>query len=123
MTIQALGIMKTAFSACVTWTNQLLSAVDGSGVILAGFCIMLVVSLLFIPMRGMAIYNGMSSLNDFTAQTTYRGKYSNSRSIPKGGKFQKGSHANFDYRANMRALSFAHDEKNRSSLRRFKRKI
>lgn len=101
MTIQALGIMKTAFSACVTWVNQLFSAVDGSGVILAAFCIMLVVSLLFIPMRGMAIYRGMSSLSDFTAQATYKGKFSSpGRKSNGSGAFSKGSDANARHRAN-----------------------
>ena len=101
MTIQALGIMKTAFSACVTWTNQLLSAVDGSGVILAAFCIMLVVSLLFIPMRGVAIWRGMDPLSDFTVQATYKGKFSSARRRSNGnGKFSKGSDANAKHRAN-----------------------
>ena len=99
MTIQALGIMKTAFSACVVWTNQLLSAVDGGGVILAGFCIVLVVSLLFIPMRGVAIWRGMDSLSDFTIQATYRGKYNTPRKIKNGyGRFSKGSTMNADHR-------------------------
>lgn len=57
MTIQSLEIMKTAFAACVTWANQLFEAVDGGGVVLAAFCIVLVIGLLFIPMRGNAITN------------------------------------------------------------------
>lgn len=101
MTIQALGLMNKAFGACVLFTNQLLSAVDGSGVILAGFCVMLAVSLLFIPMRGMAIWHGMDSLSDFTAQATYKGKYSSSRRRSSGsGSFSKGSDSNARYRAN-----------------------
>lgn len=82
MTIKALEIMKTAFSACVVWTNQLFAAIEGSGVVLAAFCITLVISLLFIPMRGVAISRGMSSLSDFTAQATYKGKYTS----PSKGK-------------------------------------
>lgn len=91
MTIKALGIIKTAFSACVIWVNQLFSAVDGSGVVLAAFCIVLVIGLLFIPMRGAAVVRGMSSLSDFTAQATHQGKFSKPRKSAPNGRYVKGS--------------------------------
>lgn len=100
MTIDALEIVKTAFTACVVWTTQLFAAIDGSGVVLAAFCITLVVNLLFIPMRGMAVWRGMDSLSDFTAQATYSGKYSSPRKNKNGsGRFSKGSDANAKHRA------------------------
>ena len=106
MTVAALGIVKDAFSACVIWTNQLFSAVDGSGVVLAGFCIVLVVSLLFIPMRGMAVWRGMDSLSDFSSQATYKGKFSKSRkSFAKQGTFVKGSDKNAKQRLRIHYLN------------------
>lgn len=102
MTIQSLEIMKTAFSACITWTNQLFSAVDGSGVVLAAFCIVLVVGVLFVPMRGIAIWRGMDSLSDFTAQATYSGKFSKGRKpSASNGRFIKGTDANAKHRLNI----------------------
>ena len=99
MTLEALEIMKTAFTACVVWTNQLFSALDASGVILAAFCITLVVNLLFIPMRGVAVWRGMESLSDFTAQATYKPKHLKPRKDKSGyGRFSKGSTMNAYYR-------------------------
>lgn len=52
MVEQILPLFETIFSKCAEWTTKLLDAVGGSGVVLAAFCIVLAISLLFLPMRG-----------------------------------------------------------------------
>lgn len=99
MAIEALGIMKTVFSACVGWINQLFSALDASGVVLAGFCIMLVVNLLFIPLRGGGLVASFDTFSDFNKGMIHKGKYSNGKivhgSFHSGykGKYEKGNNA------------------------------
>lgn len=52
MVEQFLGEFKNVFAKCAEWTAQLIDAVGGGGVILAAFCVVLAIGLLFLPMRG-----------------------------------------------------------------------
>lgn len=52
MVEQILPYFKDIFAACAGWTQQLLDRVGGTGVVMAAFCIVLAISLLFLPMRG-----------------------------------------------------------------------
>lgn len=99
MTIKALEIMKTAFEACVSWTTQLLSATGGDGVVLAAFCIVLTIGLLFIPMRGGNLVAGWDTVRDFNMGVIHKGKHSSgswkkgSRSTHYKGQFEKGNNS------------------------------
>lgn len=99
MVVQALGIINTAFTACVGWTNQLLSAVDGAGVILAAFCITLVIGCLFMPLRGGNVVASWNTFRDFNMGVIHKGKYSSgswkvgTRSKHYKGQFESGNNA------------------------------
>lgn len=49
---QIFGLFVMVFGKCAEWTNSLVDAVGMGGIILAAFCIVITVSLLFMPMRG-----------------------------------------------------------------------
>lgn len=51
------GIIVPVFRQCALWVDTLFQAVGGSGVAMAAFLIVLVIGLLFIPMRGNAATN------------------------------------------------------------------
>lgn len=51
------NIIYRAFEACAYWTDVLFESVGGKGAILGIFMIVLVIGLLFIPMRGNAASN------------------------------------------------------------------
>lgn len=99
MVVKSLGIINTAFSACVDWTNQLLTAVDGNGVILAAFCITLVVGALFMPLRGGNVVSSWDSVRDFNVGIIHKGKYESgswkfgTRSKHYKGQFENGNNA------------------------------
>lgn len=52
MVEQILPYFRDIFVACATWTQQLLDKIGGTGVVMAAFCVVLAISLLFLPMRG-----------------------------------------------------------------------
>lgn len=60
-----LVLFESVFLNCVNWTGKLLDAVGGKGVVLAAFTIVLVIGLLFIPMRG----NGMVNIVSYQKQS------------------------------------------------------
>lgn len=91
MVEQFLNEFKNVFAKCAEWTAQLIDAVGGGGVVLAAFCIVLAISLLFIPLRGSGLVVGFDSFNDFTKSVTYKGKYSNGKFV-KGNKNYKGKY-------------------------------
>lgn len=68
------------FRYCAMWVDSLLDAVGGSGVVLAAFLIVLVIGLLFIPMRG----NAASNIKAYSEKKIHAKKVSESRS-KKGG--------------------------------------
>lgn len=70
MAIQSLNLIKIAIAKCVDWTTQLLHATGGAGVVLAAFLIVLVIGLLFIPMRG---GNIVPSVSDMMKEYTFSG--------------------------------------------------
>ena len=45
------------FTKCAEWTDSLFDAVGGTGIVMAAFLIVLVIGLLFAPMRGNAMTN------------------------------------------------------------------
>lgn len=94
MVLQALEMMKLVFASCADWTNQLLTATAGSGIILSVFCIVMIIGVLFMPLRGGKVLPSYDSLSDFASQATYRGKFSKNAKKPnysKMGKFEKGN--------------------------------
>lgn len=66
MMAKALEIMRIAFNACTVWFSQLVSATGSQGVILAAFAIVLIVGMLFIPMRGGNIVGNYKQMADYT---------------------------------------------------------
>lgn len=74
------NIIVPVFRQCAVWVDQLLAAVGGSGVVMAAFLIVLVIGLLFIPMRG----NAASNIKAYSEKKIHAKKVSESRS-KKGG--------------------------------------
>lgn len=74
-------IFVPIFSQCAVWVDQLLSSIGGSGVVLAAFLIVLVIGLLFIPMRGNAAMN----IKAYSEKKIYSNKKANAKSNKKGG--------------------------------------
>ena len=97
MIYDSLNIIKTAVSACVNWTNQLFAATGGGGIVLAAFCIVLIIGLLFIPLRGGNIVADWSTVRDFNMGVIHKGKYQSgkwklgSRSTVHKGQFESGN--------------------------------
>lgn len=83
--LPALGNM---FSSIVGWFSSIVEAVDGNDVIITAFMILLIVSLLFIPLRGASI--GGPSFLEFTSQVTHKGKYSSGKFTSNGLKRYRG---------------------------------
>ena len=86
------------FERCATWTNQLLTAVGGKGVVISVFILVLVVGMLFIPMRGGRLFADFDTTSDFvktkinTKQKigfSYSGKKSSSGKMTKLGKVKE----------------------------------
>lgn len=72
-----LQFFQTIFSYCAVWTDQLLTATGGKGVVIAGFAVALIIGLLFIPLRGRASSGGFAdySKNEISsAVDIYKGK-------------------------------------------------
>ena len=95
MMAKALEIMSIAFKACTSWFTQLVSATGSQGVILAAFAIVLIIGMLFIPMRGGNIVGNYREMADFTkSKVNKRGtmgfKYS-SKSSKAGRKTSLGT--------------------------------
>lgn len=101
MVSKALLLMKTVFESCVEWFGQLLDAVDGAGLLIAAFIVVLVVSLFLMPLRGGGVTVG--GFQDFVNQATYTPRYTSSgkalrnKISPRGkyeykGKFEKRAH-------------------------------
>lgn len=81
-----LSWFETIFLNCAVWTDQLLTAVDGAGVVLAAFCIVLVIGLLFIPMRG----NGMTNIVSYSKNVIHQKKKQNGKTSSKSSNSKKG---------------------------------
>ena len=73
---EILQLFINAFTHCVAWTNSLLSAVDGVGLVISGLLIVLVVSLIIIPLRGARLSDGFRAKNfaDMVRNTTHKPK-------------------------------------------------
>lgn len=68
MARQFLYYMTDIFEACADWTTQLLDAVGGTGIVISAFVLIMVVSVLFIPLRGSAIYG----FTDYTKNSMHK---------------------------------------------------
>lgn len=93
--IQILELFEDIFSKCVQWTGQLFSAIGGVGVVVAGFIIVLVVSLFLMPLRGGGVTT--DGVYDFTQNVTHRPKYWNGKTTKlnshgRRGKYEKRAH-------------------------------
>lgn len=88
MVEQALRLFENIFSKCAEWTGALLDAVGGKGVVLAAFVIVLVIGLLFMPMRGVGFNVSFDDFKDFTRQATYKGKYSSGKFVKSNPKYK-----------------------------------
>lgn len=110
MVSQALDIIAKAFGACVAWVDSLLSAVQGKGVLISALLIVFITSLFLMPLRGVSTER-FDAITDYRASKIYGGKYKKGSigskirksRTSKGGTFTKGSRANTDFRAKMRA--------------------
>lgn len=75
------NLFVPVFRQCAFWVDQLLDAVGGSGVVMAAFLVVLVIGLLFIPMRG----NAASNIKAYSEKKIYSNKKSKSKSSSKKG--------------------------------------
>lgn len=57
MTLQIVRAFRGVFAACAEWFAKLITAIDGSGFIIAAVVICFIVSMLLLPLRGR---NGLS---------------------------------------------------------------
>lgn len=53
------------FERCASWTNSLLGAVGGKGIVISVFILVLVIGMLFIPMRGSRLFNDYQVTSDY----------------------------------------------------------
>lgn len=90
------GLFKTVFSECAVWTNQLFDAVGGKGVVISAFILVVIVSLLFIPLRGRTLVVSPGDFMDFTANVTYKPKHAQGKESKK--KVWGGSRGRFSER-------------------------
>ena len=74
------NLFVPVFRQCAYWVDSLLQAVGGSGVVMAAFLIVLVIGLLFIPMRG----NAASNIKAYSEKKIHAKKVAASKS-KKGG--------------------------------------
>lgn len=75
------SIIVPVFRQCATWVDALLDAVGGSGIVMAAFLVVLVIGLLFIPMRG----NAASNIKAYSEKKIHSKKGSESKSKKKDG--------------------------------------
>lgn len=89
MVVQALNVIRSAFQACTSWVSQLFGAVDGAGVVLAAICIVISISLLFMPIRGIGVNVG--ALHDYAFQAVHqpKSKYGSGKRVLYGGSSGK----------------------------------
>lgn len=69
------NIIYPVFKQCAYWTDILLESVSGKGVVLGIFMIVLVIGLLFIPMRG----NSATGIKAYTESKIHSKKRSSSQ--------------------------------------------
>lgn len=69
------SIFVPVFRQCAAWVDTLFDAVGGSGVAMAAFLIVLVIGLLFIPMRG----NAASNIKAYSEKKMYSKNKANSK--------------------------------------------
>lgn len=99
MVEQVLKLFETVFSKCAGWTSALLNAVDGKGTVMAAFIIVLVIGLLFIPMRGGSLVTDFGTFFDFNQGMIHKGKHGSGKITRSGyrssykGKFEQGNTA------------------------------
>lgn len=74
------SIIVPVFQHCASWVDELLDAVGGSGIVMAAFLVVLVIGLLFIPMRG----NAASNIKAYSEKKIHAKKVAASKS-KKGG--------------------------------------
>lgn len=73
MVSQVLNLIKGIFVQCFTWTENLLSAIGGTGIVLSAVAVALLASVFILPIRGGQGGLGMdSSLFDFQINYTSR---------------------------------------------------
>lgn len=63
-----LSLIEKVFVKCADWTFRLFDSIDGSGVVLAAFILIIVISTLFLPLRGSAI----SGFTDYTKNSMHK---------------------------------------------------
>ena len=78
MAATAFNLITQAFAAVADWFTDIVTAVDGAGIIATCFLIYAVVALLVMPLRGAAI----GAISDFTKNSV--SKKSSSKSSKKG---------------------------------------
>lgn len=74
------GIIYPVFKWCSYWTDILFESVGGKGIVLGIFMIVLVIGLLFIPMRG----NAVGNIKAYSENKIHSKKRSSSKSSSKG---------------------------------------
>lgn len=81
---QAIDIITTAFAACVSFFDRIVSAVGAAPLIVATLGMLFVVSLFLMPLRGAAIGSfAESTLNHIKASG--KQKYKRASGSPNGG--------------------------------------
>ena len=75
MIYDALKIMVQAFKACVNWFDQLVNATGSQYVIIAAVSLVIVIGMLFIPMRGGRLFTDYGTTMDFTVNQISNARY------------------------------------------------
>lgn len=78
------NLIVPVFQWCAKWTDDLLGAISGKGVVLGIFLIVLVIGLLFIPMRGNSV-TGIKLYAESKIHSKRRQKQSSAKEVSKKG--------------------------------------
>lgn len=100
MVIEALDLCKDAIIACLGWFDAIMTQIDGLGVIVAAFIVVLTVTMFLLPLRGGGI-GTFDYIADLTGQAIYNdkhsGKYRSGKTVHSSkyyrGKFEKGNNS------------------------------
>ena len=83
MMVQIFEMLRVAFKACTDWTTSLIQATGSLNILLAAFSLVLVVGLLFMPMRG---HNVASWIGDYKVGKIHKAQAANRKKQGSNGK-------------------------------------
>lgn len=82
-------LFRVVFSYCTAWFTQLVSATGSQGIILAAFSLVLIISMLFMPMRGGNIVGNFGIFSNYTATKINNSQKKGKANLQWGAKNSK----------------------------------